>query len=451
MPRLLPALTLSLLLCATVSSAADKETRTVAKGKLGKRIVEWAKSAEAAGFSGVVFAAKKGTVIAAVGVGSADLEGERPNTPATRFEIASATKQFTAAAVMILVDKKKIDLDASISTYLPGVPANCKSITVRHLLQHTSGIPGTNSEGSGTDLARVLPGFLKGGPKHKPGTHWEYWNQGYALLTEIVARTAGQSYVDVCKAALFRPCGMKASGFTGDTPPKGASVAIGRSSDGPSRSAYEHPYGGYGFQYRGMGGAVTTAWDLWRWHNALSGKLLSKRARRELFKPGLNDYALGWFVKESKGRLVQSHGGGVRGFICDVRRYPKQDACVFVLCNNDAAPLGVVAQGVEQLLFGEKLTVSLPRPADPKDVAALSGTYRDAGGNVLKVGLEGKTLEATLTWTGGQVTYLVVSRKGRALKISDGSDTYDLSLGALAKGKASSLSFGKTRYSRAAD
>jgi CubicO group peptidase (beta-lactamase class C family) len=449
MSRPVLASLLPLVLLAAPASGADKEARTVAKGKLGERIVEWVKSSETAGFSGAVFAARKGKVVAALGVGAADLEGKTPNTPATLFEIASATKQFTAAAVLYLVDKKKIDLEASISVYLPGVPESCKAITVRHLLQHTSGIPGTNSRGGGSDLSQVLPIFLKGGPKHKPGTHWEYWNQGYALLTEIVARAAGKPFVDVCKAALFLPANMTSTCFTGDSAPKGRSVAVGRSDNGPPRSALEHPYGSYGFQYRGMGGAVTTVWDLWRWHRALNKNLLSKSATKAFFKPGLNDYALGWFVRRVKKRLVQSHGGGVRGFICDVRRYPQEDACVFVLSNRDDAPVGVVAKGVEQLLFGEKLTARLPRPVDAKLVVRLSGTYRDARGNILRVGLEGKILRATLTWTGGQVTYLVVGAgKDGKLTIRDSSDSYDLTQGGLEAGKAKSLSFGGTDYAR---
>ncbi len=449
MRRTAPALTLAILLSTSVAFADDREAATVGEGDVGERIVAWARSAESAGFSGVVFAARKGKVVAAVGVGSADLEGKIPLTPAALLEIASATKQFTAAAVLHLVDLKKIDLDASIATYLPGIPEDCKAITVRQLIQHTSGIPGTNSGGGGTDLAAVLPIFLKGGPKHPPGTHWEYWNQGYALLTEIVARAGGKPYVEVCKDALFAPSKMTVTCFTGDAAPEGRVVAVGRSKNGAPRSALEHPYGEYGFQYRGMGGAVTTVWDLWRWHRALDGKLLSESSRTALFEPGLNDYALGWFVRVERGRLVQFHGGGVRGFICEVRRYPDDDACIFVLCNRDDAPLGPVTRGVEQLLFGEELTATLPRPADPEVAGRLAGAYRDARGNVFRVGLDGDVLRATITWTGGQVTRMLVAKGADgSLSVSDGSDTYELTVGPVADGEATSLRFAEVEYTR---
>ena len=343
--------------CANLTKGST-EVVTYSTGEVGRRIVEYVKSSEATGFSGTVLAARNGKVVAAVGVGSSDLAGKSRITPGTLFEIASATKQFTAAAVMRLVQEGRLGLDDSIAKHLPGVPDDCRAITVRHLLQHTSGIPGKNSRGSGEDLGKVLPLFLRGGPRHPPGTHWEYWNQGYALLSEIIARASGEPYTDFCQRALFTPSGMRVTRFTGDAASKGAAIAVGRSARGKPRPALEHPYGNYGFQYRGMGGAVTSVWDLWRWDRALRGDaVLGKSAKSELFKPGLRDYALGWFVKKTKqGRLVQFHGGSVRGFVCRIRRYPEQDACLFVLSNRDDIPVGKVANTLEGILFGDPST-----------------------------------------------------------------------------------------------
>ena len=196
---------------------ANSEVATHSTGEAGRRIVEYVKSQEGAGFRGAVLAAKNGKVVAAVGVGSSDLAGKSRITPSTLFEIASATKQFTAAAIMRLVQEGRLGLDDSIAKHLPGVPEECRAITVRHLLQHTSGIPGKNSQGGGKDLGKVLPLFLRGGPRHPPGTHWEYWNQGYALLSEIIARVSGEPYTDFCRRALFTPSGMHVTRFTGDT------------------------------------------------------------------------------------------------------------------------------------------------------------------------------------------------------------------------------------------
>jgi CubicO group peptidase (beta-lactamase class C family) len=381
---------------------AESEVKVHQVGDLGKRIVGFAERTEAAGFSGTVLAAKGGKVIAAVGIGAADLDGKVPNTPATLFEIASATKPFTAAAIMRLVQEGRLRLDDAISVHLPGVPENCKDITVRHLLQHTSGIPGANSAGGGDDLAKVMPLFLKGGPKHPPGTHWEYWNQGYALLSEVIARASGKGYTEYCKESLFTPARMHTTRFTGDKSPVGMVVAVGRTSRGTPRSALDHPYGNsYGFQYRGMGGIVTTVWDLWRWDRALHGNdVLATEAKAEMFQAGLKEYSLGWQVRKgAQGRVVQSHGGSVRGFVCEVRRYPDEDGCLFVLCNRDDAPVRQVAQAVEEILFGDPTKVVGPPSALDTDFAkAIAGRYKDAKGAILTIEADGKVTRARIEW-----------------------------------------------------
>jgi len=383
------------------------ETEAYFSGEVGRRVVEFARACESVGFSGAVLAAKDGAVLAAVGVGSADLEGTTPITPATLFEIASVTKPFTALAVMQLAQDGRLSLDDPIGKHLPGIPDACAAISIRHLLQHTSGIPGANSQGGGDDLAIVLPMFLKGGPQHEPGTHWEYWNQGYALLSEIIAAASGESYTDYCRRAIFEPASMNISRFTGDSAPDAAVVAVGRSKMGPPRSALEHPYGSYGFQYRGMGGLVTNVWDLWRWDRALHGnELLADESKEEMFKAGLGDYGLGWFIRTDRsGRIVQSHGGAVRGFVCEVRRYPQQDAALFVLCNRDDVPARQVADGIEALLFGDRpRIVTPPSIVDPALVQEIVGRYEDEKRNVLTVEADGKVTRAAVKWASGPVT-----------------------------------------------
>lgn len=436
------------------ASASEKETKTYQSSEVGRKIVQFIERAESAGFSGVVLAAKEGKVVAAVGVGAADLDGKTPITPATLFEIASATKPFTAAAVMKLVQDGKLKLDDSIADHLPGVPENCKKITVRHLLQHTSGIPGTNSFGAGTDLDKVLPFFLRGGPKRTPGTNWEYWNQGYSLASEVIARASGKSYTDYCKEALFTPAKMTATCFTGDKPPNDSTVAIGQSTRGKPRSALEHPYGNeYGFQYRGMGGVVTNVWDLWRWDRALhDDQLLAKESKEEMFKPGLKQYALGWNVrKDAQGRLVQSHGGGVRGFVCEVRRYPNEDGCLFVLCNRDDAPVRQIAQAVEQILFGDPgKSVEPPRALDADLMKAIAGRYKDQKGAILVVEPKGKVARMRIEWyVRGPITYAVLGQdKNGDVVLFEWTDSAKLKIERLGSGDVKSVSLSDRRFVR---
>jgi CubicO group peptidase (beta-lactamase class C family) len=410
--RALAACAVALLLRAVPAQDAARQV----DGETGARIAAFAEGAAAFGFSGALLAAHRGRVLAALGVGAADLDGRRPNAATTLFEIASATKQFTAAAVLVLVQQEKLRLDDPIRAHLDGVPDDCQAITVRHLLQHTSGIPRSNGRGGGEDLDAVVPQFLAGGPAHAPGTHWEYWNQGYSLLAAIVERASGERYVDFCRRQLFAKAGLPTACFTGDDPPPGAEAAIGVSAKGAPRSALEHPYGSYGWQYRGMGGAVCSVWDLWRWDRALCGtKVLQAPAKKELFAPGLGDYALGWFVRQQEGRLVQSHGGSVRGFLCEVRRYPGEDAFLCVLCNRTDGPFGPVVVGLEQILFGARIAVPAPLPVAIG--GDLAGTWT-AGELRLVVEPRGGVLCADLFWSGspdrGPVTRGVLS--GRDLQ-----------------------------------
>jgi CubicO group peptidase (beta-lactamase class C family) len=190
----------------------------------GKQIVALVREAEEkVGFSGAVLAAENGKLIAAVAVGK---NGKQPLEVTTLFELASCTKPFTAMAVMKLVEEGKLKLDDPIAKYLPGIPEDCQAITVRHLLQHTSGIPGTNSNGHGTDLATVLPTFLAGGPRTPPGEHHEYWNQGYALLSEVIAQASGKPYTQYVREAIFTPCHMKHSRFTVERDDKKLAASI---------------------------------------------------------------------------------------------------------------------------------------------------------------------------------------------------------------------------------
>lgn len=402
--RLSHRLLLTTLLCVTGPSACAKYEGFTAVGHSGEQIVEFVRAAEREfGFSGAVLAGRDGKVIAAVAVGKVGDGSDKPLTVSSLFELASCTKSFTAIAVMKLVEDGKLQLDDSIAKHLPGVPESCRAITVRHLLQHTSGIPGTNSRGTGTDLAAVLPMFLEGGPRTPPGEKHEYWNQGYALLSEVIARASGKSYMRYLRDKIFKPAGMKHTCFTGNRPPRGVLVATGKSQSGRDRSALEHPYGEYGFQYRGMGGIVTNIIDLWKWDRALAdGKLLKTESIAEMTRPGDQGYALGWRVaKLEDGSTVHEHTGSVRGFLASLRRDPAHDGCLCVLTNSDdPMPFHRVKGGCEQILAGKEVSLQGPKPIEPALAEALLGKFRDSQDRTLTVSREGKLLRAWIDWHG---------------------------------------------------
>jgi CubicO group peptidase (beta-lactamase class C family) len=402
---LIPMITTTLLSIALSISAllpqAKEPTdpdRYASKHKTSQQLLEAMEALEFHGFSGAVLAAVDGEVRIACGIGMADMDGKSHNTANTLFELASLTKQFTAAAICTLHDQKLLKLDDRISDHLPNVPKDCKKITIRHLLQHTSGIPGSNSQGGGFDLEALVPVFLEGGPQHKVGKHWEYWNQGYALLAGIIERTAGKNFATYCTETLFRLNGMRTACFTGDPLPKGMTEATGRGRSGRPRLALEHPYGAFGFQYQGMGGAVSNVWDLWRWHLALQGEeMLNKKTKQQLFKPGLNDYALGWRVNKRGALTVQFHSGSVRGFVCEMRRYPKVNGCIILLCNDDSIYPGTVASVLEKAILEDEIPpIILPLDAEMQSLVV--GHYIGSGGAEADITADGAMTKARLTW-----------------------------------------------------
>ena len=178
---------------ANAQKSGDPE-RLVSKHKTSQELAAALENLKYHGFSGSVIGSVKGEVRVAMGVGLANREKGISNTANTLFELASVTKQFTGAAVCLLMDRKKLKLSDSIDKHLPSVPDHSKKITIRHLLEHSYGIPGSNSNGAGFELKPVVASFLRGGPKHKPGERHEYWNQGYALLAGVVQTVSSQSY-----------------------------------------------------------------------------------------------------------------------------------------------------------------------------------------------------------------------------------------------------------------
>jgi CubicO group peptidase (beta-lactamase class C family) len=422
----------------------------VTKGEAGASIARYVEAAERQGFSGAVLAARKGEVVAAVAAGPLEHGKSARLTPDTLFEIASASKPFTALALVQLEGKRKLKLADPLAEHLSPVPENCAKITLQHLVQHTSGIPATNSEGGGEELEPFLRSVLRGGPVHEPGSHFEYWNQGYALLSEVIAKASGKSYVDQLRASVFEPAGMKSTCFTGGKAPARATVAVGRSSRGASRSALEHPYGAYGLQYRGMGGIVTNVWDLWRFDRALAGKaLVDEAAKKRIFEPGLESYALGWRVfRGPNGRLRQSHGGDVRGFTCELRRLPDQDGAVIVLCNDDAAPSRPLADAVEALLCGDKAP---PMPPPPLEVArrdALVGAYVARSGRRIVIEAQGELAAVRIEWgpPSGPVTRGVLGGVGDALVVFTWTEASELKV--KGAGAALSLRYADEEYVR---
>jgi hypothetical protein len=208
--------------------------------------------------------------------------------------------------------------------------------------------------------------------------------------------------------AIFQPAKMTSTRFTGQRPPKGATVATGLSTHGAKRTALEHPYGDYGLQYRGMGGIVTNLIDLWRWDRTLAkGEIISQESLDVMTKPGEGGYGLGWRVQSlSTGDVAHYHTGSVRGFLASIKRNPADNGCLIVLAaSDDQTPFHLITSGCEAILAGgdppatPKLSRQDPK-LDEKLLDVIVGTYRDEQGRTLTVARQGKLAKAEINWHG---------------------------------------------------
>ena len=310
---------------------------------------------DAGGFSGVVLVARDGRIALEKGYGVHDAAADAALDAGSLWDWASVSKQFTAAAVVRLHDKKKLSLDDPLTRHFPKVPADKKAVTVRHLLNHTSGIQsGFRSEWS-FDRARreSLEQLVLGLPMEgEPGTRFDYSNSGYALAAALVERVSGKSFERYCVAELFRPAGMKDACTIGWGELDLARVPkVARGTGFTDRPAqFRFAYGNeLTWGYRGCGGVVATARDLLAWDQALRGtKILSSAAKKELYAVGRDDYALGWIRRRLPCGEVVAHSGAVLGVVTMYYRLLEQNACVALACNY--APRASPEQLAQELL-----------------------------------------------------------------------------------------------------
>ena len=300
---------------------------------------------------------RDGRIVKAQGYGLASVELNVPVTTDTVFEIGSVTKQITAAAIMLLVQDGKLRLDDPVSRHLPGTPASWSSITVRHLLTHTSGIrnytglPGfeLSRRLKRDDFIRAIAGFPL---SFAPGESWSYSNTGYNLLGLIIAEVSGQSYWQFVTERIFRPLGMNA---TRDRDPLDV---IPLRANGYERQ--NDMLRGRDYDLTDVfsaGAIVSTVMDLARWDAALnSERLLSRSSLEQIWTPArLNNgnphpYGLGWYIEALRGQRVIRHSGQTAGFAASLARYPDSRLTVIVLCNlGELGIAGRIGLGVAKI------------------------------------------------------------------------------------------------------
>jgi CubicO group peptidase (beta-lactamase class C family) len=304
-------------------------------------------------FQGSVLIARDGKIILSKGYGMADAAQGTPNSPQTRFRLASVTKQFTAAAIMILQARGKLNVQDSICSYLPDCPDAWRDVTIQHLLTHTSGLPNYTdfmtyepSQMQPATPDQLIARFRDQPLLYPPGSTYFYENSDYVVLGKIIEQVAGQSYADFLQASIFAPLQMHDSG-----------VAVGLGN----QPGYAVGYGSVGAPAPPLdtstlfsaGALYSTVEDMYRWDQALSSDVLLPAAlRSEMFTPFLRDYAFGWRVDRPGDRLRISHPGLIDGFATYIARYPDDHVTVIVLSNLDSADAAGIGDYLASLVFG---------------------------------------------------------------------------------------------------
>jgi len=302
------------------------------------------------GFTGAVLVRRGGEVLVRRGYGQADGALGSANTPSTRFRIGSVTKQFTAAAVLVLAARGKVGLEDRACRYLPRCPGAWSTISVRHLLTHQSGLPefldlpGFDAMRPSTpadtlaDLRRVPLDFA-------PGTSFSYSNSGYIALGLVIEQASGVDYETFLRDSFFAPLGMSDSGYehSGDV----ATVGYRDPDHVADPLDMSVPFA--------AGGLFSTVDDLARWDTTLAGDdILPQDQIAQLWKPEVTNtdvvgfaYGFGEYVGRVDGGRLVIHDGGINGFRSVLARWPDEGHLVVLLSNHEDTPdLRALAQDV---------------------------------------------------------------------------------------------------------
>jgi CubicO group peptidase (beta-lactamase class C family) len=357
-------------------------------------------------FMGTVLAARGNEVLLSKGYGFANLEWNIPNSPTTKFRLGSITKQFTAAAILLLEERGKLTTGDPVKKYLPDAPAAWDKVTIYHLLTHTSGIPSFTGfpdyrslEPFAATPEQLVARFRDKPLEFQPGEKWNYSNSGYVLLGYLLEKVSGESYEKFVQENLFGPLGMKDSGY--DSTAK----VIERRAAG-----YESGKGGpvnAGFIHMSIpfsaGALYSTTEDLLRWEQGLfGGKLLSAVSLAKMTTPFKNDYACGVAVHTANGRKSIDHGGSIEGFNTFLAYYPDDKLTVVALANFSGDAAEQITQRLARIAHGEAVEVPAVRKeitVAPKILQQYVGVYSLAPQIDMKVMLEGGQL---ITQVSGQ-------------------------------------------------
>ncbi|MEO6453740.1 MAG: serine hydrolase domain-containing protein [Ginsengibacter sp.] len=310
-------------------------------------------------FNGSTLVAKNGAVLLSKGYGYRNVGDKVLNSDQTVFQLGSITKQFTSAVILKLQVENKLWVSDKLSKYFPGYPKG-DSITIQHLLTHTSGIYNytddqnfmANEITKPANRERMMSLFKDKPLDFSPGTSWNYSNSGYFLLGYIIEEVTKEPYWEAVRRYIFTPIHMTHSGFDfNHLISKNKALGYLKLND---KEAISAPIVDSTVSFS-AGAVYSTTSDLFKWHQALEHyTVLSKNQQEAAYTPVKNSYGYGWLIDSIEGKRRVGHGGGIPGFVTNLSRVPEDDVCIILLSNASDQTINEITNSIYAILYNKE-------------------------------------------------------------------------------------------------
>ena len=381
---------------------------------------------------------KEGKLIYAKGYGLANMEYDIPISTSSVFRIGSTSKQFTAACIILLAEKGKLSLEDTLKSIFPDFPEYATKITIRHLLNHTSGVRdylqiaylkglGDDDFYSDEDIMQWL--VHQSHLNFDPGEEYLYSNSGYWLLGQIVNKVAGINMADFAQKEIFEPLGMNNTHFHNDH----TQIVKNRASGYAPGDNDDYKISMTTLDMIGDGGIFTTINDVKKWDDAFyDPTVLRKSFWQEMTKQGiLNngeiiDYASGLMIGAYKGLKTIRHGGAFVGFRAELLRFPKEQLSIAIFANRADANPSSKANQVADILLKGKLVEEVKKndnstnsiePEQEFELKQLVGTYEIQPGVTASLSIKNDSLNVFQNWN--KSSYNIIKVRGNTFQIAE--------------------------------
>ena len=325
-------------------------------------------------FNGSILVAKQGRVLLDKGYGYRNVKEHVKNDTASMYRIYSITKTFTSTVILMLAEQGKLSVKDKLSKYYPGFPKG-DSITIEHLLTHTSGIYDYTHGNDMKDQSEpTMIAFLKTKPlDFSPGSNWSYSNSGYWLLGFIIQKITGMTYEEAVTKMIFRPLKMNHSGFDfKDLKSKDKTTPyefLGK--DSSATAVIYDPPGPYA-----AGAIYSTTHDMYEYHKAHQQYVLvSEPLMKKAYTSFMSDYGYGWVVNQFDGHDLVSHSGGAAGYRSNFARSIKDDIVIIVLCNTESNNPQMITNNILNVLYNKQYNIPVEIAVRQEILQQYAGYY----------------------------------------------------------------------------